>query len=168
MADGNAIVIPQVRIGTPLVEDWAYLARAMREEERAEVAAITGRPYSADAAAQTFITVQGLKYVLVGRDNLPLAAGCFEHVRPGVLETWGIGTPEAWGSAWRTITKVCRRQMDELFETGTHRIQIVSGADRAQAHAWYERGLLMQREGVLHRYFADGSDAVMHARVRGE
>lgn len=168
MADGNRQAIPQVRIGTPLVRDWLHLAERMTLDERAEVASITGQPFAADSAAQTYIAVAGLKYVLVGRDGFPLAAGCFEHVRPGVVEAWGMGTPEAWGACWRAITKISRRQMDFLLSNGTHRVQIVSPATRNRAHEWYERGLLMQREGVLRSYFADGSDAVMHARVRGE
>lgn len=166
MADGSRQATPEVRIGTPLVEDWAWLARHLRPDEASEFAAMTGRPFDPGNAATTYIASTGLKYVLVDRNNLPLAAGCFERVREGVLETWAIGTLEAWDKHWRTITKVCRRQMDGLLASGVHRIQIVAMASRIEAHEWYERGLLMQREGLMKGYCADGSDAVMFARTK--
>jgi len=166
MADGDRQAIPEIRVGVPTVGDFAYLAHRLRPDEREQFAAMTGKPYDPEIAAQTYIVAHGLKYVLVSRDGLPVAAGCFEYLRDGVLETWGIGTPDAWVRYWRAITKVCRRQIDQLLDTGTHRIQITALASRTAAHEWYIRGLGMTREGVLKGYCADGRDAVVFARTK--
>lgn len=162
----RALSVPAVRLAVPVCGDWVQLARTMRPDEIAQFEAMTGRDYNADQAAGAFIAAPGIKYALIGADSAAFAAGCFEHVRPGVIETWGVGTLPAWSQHWRAITKVCRRQIDSFLANGAHRVQIVSLASRTAAHAWYERGLGLQREGTLRRYFPDGSDAVMHAKVR--
>lgn len=160
-----ALTPPAVRVAPPIVADWLLLARSMRPDEVAQFEAMTGRPFDPELAAQGYIAAPGIKYALIDAEGKAFAAGCFEHVRPGVVETWGIGTPEAWADHWRAITKVCRRQIDSFLVNGAHRVQIVSLASRTAAHEWYERGLGLMREGTLRGYFSDGSDAVMHARV---
>ena len=119
----------------PVCGDWVQLARTMRPDEIAQFEAMTGRDYNADQAAGAFIAAPGIKYALIGADSAAFAAGCFEHVRPGVIETWGVGTLPAWSQHWRAITKVCRRQIDSFLANGAHRVQIVSLASRTAAHA---------------------------------
>ncbi len=164
MSDSHTI--PEIRVGVPLVQDFARIAQDMRPDEIAQSLAFTGRgAYSADLVARALLASDGPQFVLVDRAGMPVAVGGFEPVGPGVFETWGIGTLAGWGKHWRAITKQSRRQMDRLFAAGAHRIQIISLASRTQAHGWYVNGLGMTFEGVLRGYCADGSDAVIHART---
>lgn len=160
--------IPEVRIGTPLVEDFAYLARRMRPDEIAQFLALTGqKEYHPDFAARAFLMTPGMSFVLVDRANLPFCAGGFEEVRPGVWQTWMVGTMEGWAKHWRAITKHSRKTMDFLFnEQGARRIQTYALASRKDAHEWYARGLKQEFEGLHRQFFADGQDAVCYARVR--
>ncbi len=157
---------PEIRVGVPLVQDFARIAQDMRPDEIAQFKAFTGVPdYNPDVVARALIASPGPQFVLVDRDNLPVAVGGFEPIAPGVFETWGIGTLTGWGKHWRAITKQSRRQMERVFAAGAHRIQIISLASRVEAHHWYRHGLGMAFEGTLTSYCADGSDAVIHART---
>lgn len=167
MADGSRAHVPEVRVSVPLVQDYAYIAERLRPDEREQFTAFTGMDdYNPNVAARAWILTGGLAYTLIDRDGRPFALGWFEQIRPGVWETSGIGTPEGWARHWRAITKESRRRMAALFAGGAHRIQIVALASRTEAHGWYERGLQMQREGVLRGYCANGADAVIYARTR--
>jgi len=168
MADGSREQLPQIRVGVPLVEDFAYIAGRMRPDEQAQFVAFTGADhYQPNVAARSYVMAGGLAYVLVDRGNRPVAVGWFDELRPGVWETTGIGTLDGWAKHWRAITKESRKRMQALFDDGAHRIQIISLATRTDAHRWYERGLGMKNEGTLRGYCADGSDAVIHAITGG-
>ena len=167
MADGSGQHVPAVRVGVPIVQDYAYLAARLRPDEREQFAAFTGMDrYDEHVASRAWVMAGGLAYTLIGRDGLPFALGWFEEIRPGVWETSGIGTPEGWAQHWRAITKESRRRMDALFAAGARRIQITALASRMSALEWYERGLKMQREGVLRGYCANGADAVLYSRIK--
>lgn len=164
-----AEALPEIRLGAPLVDDFAYLARHLRDDERAQYLALTGlAEYVPDVAARAFTASSGPQFVMVDRQGMPVLAGGFCPVRRGVFEGWLVGSQEGWDRSWRAMTKVCRGLMDDLLDAGgAHRIETFALVGRTAAHEWYERGLLMQREGVLRGYFADGQDAVVFARVRG-
>lgn len=166
MPDGSAI--PEIRLGRPIVEDFAYLARRMRPDEIEQFTSMSGFDFDADVAARAFVMTPGQTFVLVDRGNMPVVAGGFEPLRPGVYSGWMVGTTEGWSRYWRAITRHTRRLHDKVLSEGAHRIEIIAKASRVFAHDWYERGLLMEREGVLRGYCADGSDAVMFSRVKGE
>lgn len=167
MADGTRHV-PEVRFAVPMVEDLGYLARNMRDDERDQFAAMVGAgTYDARVAARAYVMTAGPSWVLIDRADRPFAAGGFSEVRPGVWDAWGIGTPEAWVHHWRTITRHCRKAIDDMLAVDAHRVQIVALASRTEAHIWYRRGLGMQEEGYLRGYCADGSDAVVFSKVRG-
>jgi hypothetical protein len=166
MADGSQL--PEIRLGAPIVQDFAYVAANMRPDEIEQYLALTGLPeYVPDVAARSWVASPGSQFVMVGRDGLPVLVGGFAPVRRGVFEGWLAGTQHGWASHWRAMTKVCRGLMDDLLDTGgAHRIETFALAGRTQAHGWYERSLLMQREGVLRGYFADGQDAIVFSRVK--
>lgn len=165
MADGGHINAG-VRLAVPMVEDFAYLARRMRPDEIDQFLAVSGlATFNADTAATVLIGAPGQKVVLLGPDNLPVVAGGFSPIAPGVVEAWMVGTMDGWAAHWRTITRGCRRLVDTQLET-VHRVQVCSLAGRTQAHAWYERGVGFAREGVLRRWGARGDDFVMHSKVR--
>lgn len=164
MADGSHI--PEIRLGTPIVQDFAYIAAHMRSDEVQQYLALTGLPeYVSDVAARSLIASTGSQFVMVDRGNMPVLVGGFCPVRDGVFEGWLAGTEDGWEHHWRAMTKVCRGLMDDLLASGARRIETFALASRTQAHEWYERSLLMQREGVLRGYFADGQDAVVFSRV---
>lgn len=166
MADGCRDTA-EIRVSLPLVQDFAYIAERMRPDEREQFVAFTGvERYDANMAARSYVLSGGLAYALIDRQDKPFAIGWFEELRPGVWEVTGIGTPDGWKRYWRAITKQSRMRMDDLIAGGAHRIQILALASRTDAHRWYERGLGMQREGVLRGYCANGDDAVIYARVR--
>lgn len=161
-------MIPEIRLGMPIVQDFSYVASRMRPDEIAQYLALTGLiEYVPDVAARSLIASPGNSYVMVARDGLPVLVGGFAPVRLGVFEGWLAGTQDGWANHWRAMTKVCRGLMDDMLQnSGAHRIEIFALSSRTKAHEWYSRGLKMQYEGTLRGYFADGQDAVCYARVR--
>ncbi|HDX0958566.1 TPA: hypothetical protein RNT23_002107 [Stenotrophomonas maltophilia] len=150
-----------------LLEELVYLARHMRPDERAQDCAFTGEAeYCAEAAAKRMICAEGPKYVIVD-DGLPVVAGGFVFVRPGVWQGWQAGTVDGWEKNWRLITKVTRKLNDRMIaDPAVHRLQLCAMAGREKTFEWYERSLRYQREATLHRYCATGIDAVMFSRVK--
>ena len=166
MADGNFHA--SCRLAQPSVFDVGWLSERMRPDEIAQWCALTGHAtYDPELAARSIVATMGpLAFCLVGPDNMPVVVGGFTEDRPGVFQTWMVGTEEGWAKHWRAITRHSRRSIDALLESGrAHRIQTHALASRTAAHAWYER-LGMQREGTLRSYFADGQDAVVFSKVR--
>ncbi len=165
MADGNAR-IPDLRLGIPLVQDFAWIADRMRPDEVQQFLSFSGmHEYVPDIAARSMAMCNGPAFVFVDPQNLPVIVAGFIPLRRGVYEAWMAGTMEGWAKHWRAITKVCRREMDRLLNNGAHRIQICAQAKREKTLEWYERGLLMKREGTHKGFCADGTDAVMFART---
>lgn len=159
--------LPAIRLGAPIVEDFCHIARHMRADEIDQYLALTGLPeYVPDVAARSLVASPGKTFVMVDRAGLPVLVGGFAPVRRGVFEGWLAGTDQGWATHWRAMTKVCRGLMDDLLANGAHRIETFALASRTAAHDWYERSLLMQREGVMKGYFSDGQDAIVFARVK--
>lgn len=157
------------RLASLVIEDVAYLARRMRPDEIAQYLALTGlTEYQPDVAARAFLAVRGPSFTVLGEDDRPVCCGGFEETRAGVWQPWMIGTLEGWATYWRFLTKTSRRLMAQLFDEGARRIETYALASRKEAHEWYARGLGQQCEGVLRGWFADGQDAVLYARVRGD
>lgn len=158
---------PALRLAEPIVEDYAYLCKRMRPDEIEQHRALRGgAPFDADRAARELCEVRGPTYSLIDASGRPVAASGFDYLRPGVYECWAIGTVEGWERHWRAFTLTANRIMRGMLAGDVHRIQTVALASRTKAMEWYERGLDMQREGVLRGYFSDGQDGVLFARVR--
>lgn len=156
-----------ITVTTPILEDWAWLARRMRPDEIEQHLAARGvDTYDPNAAALEFATVPGPTFCLVGEDGLPVCAGGFVPLRPGVYEGWMVGTLDRWESHGLALTRAVRRITDRMLQQpGVHRLQITALPTRTQAHAWYERALHYRPEATLTRYCADGQDAIIFARV---
>ncbi|WP_313416047.1 hypothetical protein [Stenotrophomonas sp.] len=150
-----------------LIEDLAYLARNMRPDEIAQDLAMTGAAeYDPQQAILKMASVHGPKFVLLA-DGVPVVAGGFWQVRPGVWEGWQLGTMAGWEKHWRAITKITRRLNDRMLaEPNVHRLQLYGQAGRDKTFEWYERSLGYQREATLSRYCANGDDAVLFARIK--
>ncbi|WP_423173069.1 MULTISPECIES: hypothetical protein [unclassified Stenotrophomonas maltophilia group] len=150
-----------------LIEDLAYLARNMRPDEIAQDLAMTGAAeYDPQQAILKMAAVHGPKFVLLA-DGVPVVAGGFWQVRPGVWEGWQLGTMAGWEKHWRAITKITRRLNDRMLaEPNVHRLQLYGQAGRDKTFEWYERSLGYHREATLSRYCANGDDAVLFARIK--
>ena len=166
MADGAANVTPQLRLGIPVLEDYAYVAKRMRKDEIEQFLAKTNlKNYEPDICARVAANMAGPSYVYVDRAGYPVLIGGFEPIRHGVYEAWLMGTDESWATYWRAFTKISKRMINELLDGAAHRIQTAALVTRPHAHLWYER-LGMKNEGVQKAYCANGQDAVMFAITR--
>jgi hypothetical protein len=150
-----------------LIEDLAYLARNMRPDEIAQDLAMTGAAeYDPQQAILKMAAVHGPKFVLLA-DGVPVVAGGFWQVRPGVWEGWQLGTMAGWEKHWRAITKITRKLNDKMLaQPDVHRLQLYGQAGRDKTFEWYERSLGYHREATLRRYCANGADAVLFARTK--
>jgi RimJ/RimL family protein N-acetyltransferase len=161
--------ITDVRCGPQLVQplliDFVRICHELSDDERRQWVALSdGQPFDPEAMAIQLAAAAGPRWALVQADGAPLVIGGFSYLRPGVWQDWLIGTPSAWETHWRAISKHCRRVIDRMLETEAHRIQCISLADRTRAHAWY-RVLGYRQEGLLRGYGANGEDAIMFART---
>lgn len=158
------------RLTAPSVFDVGWLCERMRPDEIEQWCALTGHAtYDAELAARSVLATMGeFAFCIVAEDNMPVVVGGFVEDRPGVFQTWMVGTAEGWERHWRAITRHSRRAIDALLKCGrAHRVQTHALASRTAAHGWYER-LGMTREGTLRRYFADGQDAIVFSKLREE
>lgn len=168
MADGTPL--PTLRAVAPIVEDITFLTRQMRPDEiQQHMAAYGDAEWNPDVAVRRFLSTPGPCWAFVGEDGLPVAAGGFAPLRPGVYEAWLIGTMERWSTHWRPMTRLFRRMCHDMLKDGhAHRVQITALASRTAAHEWYERGLGMQWEAHLSGFCADGQDAIIFAITKGK
>ncbi len=166
--DGNPTA--GLRLVRPTVMDLGWLAMHMRADEIAQYLALTDADrYDPDTAARGFAAIPGISFALMAPDGMPVCAGGFEPVRPGIWQTWMVGTDDGWARWWRGITKHTRRVMDAvLAQPGTRRIQTNALASRTGAHEWYRRGLGMRYEGLWHAFGKGGEDVMCFARTRGQ
>lgn len=157
-----------ISFAAPTVMDAGYVALHMREDERAQWCAITGRAeYDANDAARTFVGTAGPQWCMRDADGMPLVIGGLEPIGPGAAQAWLACGAAGWDAHWRPLTRFCRRLVDGLLRDGTlRRVQVVALTTRPGAHEWYGRALGFKHEGILDSYFTDGRDGVMFARTR--
>ncbi len=150
------------------VADVAFLCQHMREDERAQVLALTHfDAYDPDAVARMLVAKQGPAFSVVREDGMPVVTGGFEPVALGVWQTWMVTCDLAWSEFGLAVTRHVRKTMDSLLQSeGCHRIQTNALTAREEAVLWYERALHMQREGVLRAFGKHGEDIVLFSRVR--
>lgn len=155
-----------LRLTAPLLQDYAYIAARMRDDERAQFLAFSGLPeYDPDACALACANLSGPAW-LVLRDDEPVLVGGFDPIRPGVYEGWQMGTDAGWQQHGLEITRMTRRINDDMLAgDGVHRLQLCAMTGREQTFDWYQRGLGYAREATLVGFCADGQDAVMFART---
>lgn len=144
------------------------LCSQARPDEILQYEALCGVEWDRDRVATDFFTRVGPKWLLVSDDGTPLAAAGMEPLGRGVWQCWMVGTLEHWGTHWRSITKYTRRIMGDALATGARRLQVCCLQSRQQARVWYERGLLMDFNGELPQYGANGETACIYARVRSD
>lgn len=144
-------------------QDVFYLCERMRPDEREQLDAFFD--LSDEDIPRFFLGKTGPAYTLVDANGLPLVCGGWESVADGVMQSWMIGSMDAWATNWRGITKASRWIMDELLSRGVRRLQTNALASRVEACEWYVRGLLMQPEGIWRQYGRQGQDVAAFSRV---
>lgn len=160
---------PSVRrpdcIITPTLRVIDFLCEHARADEIVQYEALTGREYNHEEAAVAFWSSGPFRVAVAGPDNVPIAAGGYEQIMPGVMQSWMVGTQEGWDKHYRRIHQGTRWLLDTLADSGKFRRFQTSGlTSRAHACAWYER-LGMQFEGIQRGVGANGEDVSMYARV---
>lgn len=149
----------------PLLLDYVKVAIAMPEDERKQLENFTGHPFDIDGCAIGNYEVAGHKWVIRDEHGQPLCVGGFKLERPGVWRDFMLTTPEGWKGHGFQITRICRRIMDAMFMSGeAHRIECIAPVSRQCVFRWY-KVLGYNAEGRLHKYCADGSDAIIFSRV---
>lgn len=164
---GGGPVTCQLLEGASLLELLTVCQR-VRDDEREQYEAFTGERYDFEDVAARWHVQPGPRWTVVGTSGGAIVVAGFTMIRPGVWQDWMFSRAEAWDEAhWRPVTRLARRVMDKMLQSGAHRLQCVSLASRTQAHKWY-RPLGLRLEGTLHGYGVGGEDALMFARVRSD
>lgn len=157
-------------ITKPSMIDILVLARDMSEEERAQFETASGlQDVTPETVARTLLAYRGVEYVMVDEKGAPVSAfGGFE-VSTGVFQTWMLSRADAFENHGLALTRACRKVLRGCLELeGFHRIQTLASPHREGACAWYQRGLGMTLEGVLRKFFPDGSDAALFSIIKGD
>jgi RimJ/RimL family protein N-acetyltransferase len=152
----------------PFLLDYIKVCAAMPQDEREQLEAFTGEPYSIDGAAVGNFSVPGPKWV-IKLDDEPIAVGGFVPQRLGVWRDFMLTTPTAW-QHWFAVTRICRRAMDAMFASGqAHRLECIVPAARIASRIelvkWYKI-LGYNKEALHYGYCANGADAVSFSRVK--
>lgn len=146
-----------------------FLVDNMRADEIEQYIALTGaETYRKDVVVSGMLNMMltGPAFTVVGADGLPVSAGGYTEVIPGVYNSWMVGTQAGWDKYWRRITIGTRWVMDFMFEEmGARRLQTSALVSRDAACWWYQKSLKMVPEGVWVRFGRDGEDVACFART---
>lgn len=153
----------------PYLFDFIQVCAEMPEDEQKQLEAFTGQKYDIDRAAVGNYEVAGPKWV-VKVDDKPICIAGFVPQRPGVWRDFMLTTPSVWTTHWFAITRIVRRGMNAMLESGeAHRLECITPASRLayrpEIERWYS-AIGYTKEAPLWRYCADGSDAVSFSRIR--
>jgi hypothetical protein len=157
-----------VRTVQPSLHHLLYLTARAAADEVAQYEAFTGE-WDPSMVACELYRRGGVKFCLVGEDNLPIAAGGYRPVVGKTWESWMIVDADAWTAHGQTITREAKKVMDAMLaDGGAARLETWVLASRRVARLWYERGLGMSVEGVRRGFGIAGEDAVLYARLKGD
>lgn len=140
-----------------------HCARNLKADEIRQVEAWAGGKYDPDATAAMCFQAPWAKWAVWG-DDKPVCVGGFQLLRPGVWTVWMLSTPEAWGKHRFAVTRSAKAVLDGLIQTGAHRVECTSLADRTEAHKWYTRCLGFRFESTMLGWGSNGEDAMLFAR----
>lgn len=149
----------------PTLRDLIVLCANMRPDEIEQYLAfheVDGWDF--EQAAHHFYGLPGVSFTVLGPDQEPLVAGGYIRMHGNVWRSWMCGTMETWGAHWRSITEASRFVMDCLMEDGATRLETLVLEKRELTCRWYEKGLKLEREGVLRGYGVRGENAVTYSR----
>jgi RimJ/RimL family protein N-acetyltransferase len=144
--------------------DLVYVCRHMDLEQRLQIEDIDGSILDPELLAANLFTQCDDSWVGVESDGTPLFVGGFDYLHGGVYQDWLITRPEAWTRHAVSMTKVCRRMIENLLLDRAHRVQAMVLAERQKVRDWY-RLIGYEHEGTLKRYTRSGKDVVIYART---
>jgi hypothetical protein len=139
-----------------------HLPRAEQEV----IEALNGVAFDSDDVARQAANYPGLAWTIEA-EGFPIVVGGFIPQRPGVYRTWFYATTDAWERFGRPVTKLVRQVLHQMLVEQAHRVEVVTLADRARTHWWYEV-LGLHREALLEGYGASGQDAVLYVALKPE
>lgn len=148
----------------PVLADLVHLCERLPVEERAQYLALGWAPeFDPVAAAMSVPLSAGPSHVFTDLDGTPYCAGGYAFIRPGVMQSWMIGTEHAWTHHRAEITAVSRAVIADLLTGGqVHRIQTLCLASRKVARRWYSRGLGLIEETQHRGYGRNGEDVCVY------
>src|SRR5690606_11769877 len=98
-------------------------------------------------------------------DGTPACAGGWEQIKPGIWQSWMVGTVRGWEEMWIDIHRTTRFVIEQLVDSGmARRLQTSALASRTHAHRWYER-FGMVYEGTMKGLGENGEDVVWYGRA---
>ena len=154
-----------ITMETPNMLDMLKVVRCALSEDKEQYQAMTGKEWVFDEVANECFSKPGVKFVLLD-DDKPFCVGGWKPVIDGVWQSWMIGDMTYWQTHWRSITKLCRKTMEIMFEGGARRLQTSATASRIKACEWYVRGLRMKQEGIFRSFGVNGEDIAMFSRIK--
>ncbi len=146
-----------MKLVQPTLMDLLRLCCDARQDEIDQYEALIG-PWDYEQSALGFYTRSGIKFGLMNDEGDVVCAGGWEHVIPGVWQSWMVGTEDNWLKYWRSITKHSRLVMDALLDDGARRLQTGALSSRTKACEWYVRGLKMKYEGTIENFGFNGEN----------
>ena len=149
----------------PTLEEALLICRSARPDEQEQFHALTGRAWDAEVVAAEVVAKDGLKWVALDNGH-PFVMGGYDHVVNAVYQSWMVGTMVDWRTHWRSITKVSRKVMQAVLDSGATRLQTCVLASREKTCEWYVRALKMNFEGHMRGFGANGETMAMYARVK--
>lgn len=153
----------ELRLERPTPDDIAFICAHAADADKREWGTTQFGGWSCNSAAATIgLYLDGVAHVFKEADGTPFCASGFHVDSPGVAHAWTIRT-DGWARHLLSCARTSRRVMERLLESGAvHRLE-------AWCPAWAERwplALGLEREAVLRRYSADGTDIVIWSKVK--
>lgn len=155
-------------MATPTLSDLTWICHNLpHDEERQFLALSGGDEFNGDEAAIGCFNLRGPKWVMLMKDSgMPLGAGGYFPIRPGVWQSWMLVPQDSWESHGKEITEIVDKIVREMTKQG-HRLQTLVLSDRTQARLWYGR-IGLEQEATLRAYGANGEDFEMYSIVTEE
>lgn len=142
-----------------------YLCKHMRADEVEQYEALTGKAYDAERAAVEMFQSGQIRYALHDGKGVPIVAGGYDPIIPGVWQSWMVGTQPGWEKHWRVIHRGTAWMIQQMMDNGARRLQTSALAKRTAACAWYEK-LGMRLEGTMPEFGVGGEDVVQFSITR--
>lgn len=153
----------ELRLERPTPEDIAYLVAHATDDDRREWGSTRFGGWSAAMAEATIaVLMEGVSHVFRESDGTPFCASGFHVSSPGVASSWTIRTA-GWRKHLVSCVRVSRQVMAALL--ATDEIRRLEAWCPDWATKWPQT-LGLEREAVLRRYAADGSDIVVWSKVK--
>lgn len=111
--------------------------------------------------------LSGIK-VTIMKDDQPLVCAGWIETSKGVWTSWMCGTQYAWDNHGVSITRISRRVMAMLIDSGAKRLEGSCLEKRVKVCHWFQKGLKMQLEGVRRAAGKNGENLAEFAMIHPE